>query len=39
MKFQRRDGVWELLELPCEPERFTDSTEIVTDYPRMSHTD
>ncbi len=39
MKFQRRDDVWELLELPCEPERFTDSTEIVTDYPRMSHTD
>ena len=35
MKMRRREGVWELLELPCEPEEFTDRTEALTDYPRV----
>ena len=34
MKFRKENGRWILLELPCEPERFTDSeTEPV--YPRF----
>ncbi len=38
MKMRRQDGRWELLELPCEPERFTDSAEPVL-YPHRSRTD
>ena len=30
MKFRRNNGVWEMLELPCEPERFTDHDSPVT---------
>ena len=29
MKFRRKNGVWEILELPREPERFTDHNEPV----------
>ena len=29
MKFRRTNGIWEILELPCEPERFTDHREPV----------
>lgn len=29
MKFQRRNGTWEMLELPCEPERFKDHAEPI----------
>ena len=39
MKFRRRNGVFELLELPCEPECFTDSEAVITDYPRITQTD
>ena len=29
MKFRRNNGVWELMELPCEPEQFTDRQETI----------
>ncbi len=35
MKFRRSGDAWELLELPCEPESFTDRKETLRDYPRM----
>ena len=38
MKFRRNNGVWEVCELPCEPERVPDSEEQV-DYPLIKETD
>ena len=35
MKFRYDSGTFELLELPCEPERFTDSA-VPAEYPKKS---